>query len=280
MGHHGEDGRIRSERWLTMLSIDLTGRVALITGGTRGIGRAVVDVLARAGARIALCARTEADVARTVEELGGFPKAAGLAVDLAHPDSAQRVVDLAVERHGRLDILVNNAVTSVQNTFQGLSEDDWTLHIQTKLLAYVRMCRAALPHLEASGHGRVVNLAGMAARQVTDFRMTNGAVNAAVTNFGKHLAEQCGRRGITVNTLHPGLTQTPRLEEGLERWARLDGISVDEERAKRQADIPIGRFIRAEELGHLVAFLSSDAAAAITGQAIAVDGGTGRGIPY
>jgi 3-oxoacyl-[acyl-carrier protein] reductase len=263
-----------------MLSIDLTGRVALITGGTRGIGRAVAEVLARAGARIAVCARTEADVARTVEELGGFPKAAGLAVDLAHPDSAQRVVDLAVERHGRLDILVNNAVTSVQNTFQGLSEEDWTLHIQTKLLAYVRMCRAALPHLEASGHGRVVNLAGMAARQVTDFRMTNGAVNAAVTNFGKHLAEQCGRRGITVNTLHPGLTQTPRLEEGLERWARLDGISVDEERAKRQADIPIGRFIRAEELGHLVAFLSSDAAAAITGQAIAVDGGTGRGIPY
>lgn len=262
------------------MRIDLAGRVALVTGSTKGIGRAVAGVLVEAGARVVVCARTASDVSRTVEELGGFPAATGLALDLSEPLSAERLVGHAIERHGRLDILVNNAVTSVQNTFAGLSDEDWNLHIQSKLAAYVRMCRLALPHLEAAGRGRIVNLAGMSARQVTDFRMTNGAVNAAVTNFGKHLSEQCGRKGITVNTVHPGLTETPRLAQGLQRWAELDGIPLEEERRRRQADIPIGRFVQPRELAQLVVFLCSDAAAAITGQAIAVDGGSGRGIPY
>jgi NAD(P)-dependent dehydrogenase (short-subunit alcohol dehydrogenase family) len=263
-----------------VLGIDLAGRVAIVTGSTRGIGRSIAHVLSRAGARVVICARTYEHVNRTVEELGGASIAVGMQVDLRERESAPSLVEFAVRRHGRLDILVNNAVTSVQNTFEGLSDDDWDLHIQSKLTAYVRMCRCAIPHLVASGRGRIVNVAGMSARQVTDYRMTNGAVNAAVTNFSKHLAEQCGPRGITVNAIHPGLTWTPRLEEGLQRWAELEGCSADEAKIRREAEIPIGRFIRAEEIAQLVAFLASDLAVAITGQAIAVDGGSGRGISY
>jgi NAD(P)-dependent dehydrogenase (short-subunit alcohol dehydrogenase family) len=263
-----------------MIGIDLSGRAALVTGSTRGIGRAIIQSLADAGAKVVVCARTEEHVRDTVRELGGESVAVGMPADLSDPAQAQGLVDFAVQRHGRLDILVNNAVTSVQNTFEALSDEDWSLHIQSKLAAYVRMCRVALPHLALGGHGRIVNIAGMSARIVTDFRMTNGAVNAAVTNFSKHLAQQCGKRGITVNAVHPGLTWTPRLQQGLIRWAELDGIPEAQERAQREAEIPIGRFLQPQDIAHLVAFLSSGLAAAITGQAIAVDGGSGRGVTY
>ena len=134
--------------------------------------------------------------------------------------------------------------------------------------------------MAAAGFERIVNIAGMSARIVTDFRMTNGAVSSAVTNFSKYLAEQVARKGITVNTVHPGLTWTPRLETGLARWAALKGTSQEEQQRKRSAEIPIGRSVQPEGLAHLVAFLCSDRSGALTGQAIAVEGGSGRGIPY
>lgn len=263
-----------------MLSINLSERVAIVTGSTRGIGLACARALRDAGAAVLVCGRDAGTVAERSAELGGASVAHGLALDISEPDSASRLVDAALQRWGRLDILVNNAVTSVQNTFEGLSDDDWALHLNSKLTAYVRMCRAALPHLQASGRGRIVMLAGLSARQVTDFRITNGAVNAAVANLGKHLAQQYARKGVTVNVIHPGLTWTQRLETGLQRWAQLDGISLEEEQARREAEMPIGRFIRPEEIANVVAFLSSGLADAVTGQAIAVDGGSCRGIAY
>jgi 3-oxoacyl-[acyl-carrier protein] reductase len=101
-----------------------------------------------------------------------------------------------------------------------------------------------------------------------------------VTNFSKHLAEQVGRHGITVNAVHPGYTWTPRLQNILRKWAAVEGISIEEAGRRRQAEIPIGRFIQPEDLARLIAFLCSDAAGAINGQAIAVDGGSGRSINY
>lgn len=262
------------------MKIDLSGRVAIVTGGTKGIGRATAEGLAGAGASVAVCARTQADVDRVAAELGTHTQALGIVADLRRAEDIARVVDQTVERFGRLDILVNNAVNSAQNTFEGLGEEDWLNHLEVKLLGYVRMCRLALPHLRQSGRGRVINVAGMSARQVTEFRMTNGVVNAGVTNFTKHLAEQVGSAGITANAVHPGYTMTPRLETGLQRWAELNGTSTEEEHAARVAEIPIGRFVQPADLANLIVFLASDQAAAITGQTIAVDGGSGRPISY
>ncbi|MGE0803845.1 MAG: SDR family oxidoreductase [Lautropia sp.] len=252
-----------------------------MTGGSKGIGHAIADELAAGGADVAICARGEpalADAAKRLERRGTRVLAAK--ADVTKPADITAFVEAVAGRFGRIDILVNNAVTSVQDAFEGLGDQDWQYHIDVKLLGYVRFCRAVVPRMAEAGFGRIVNIAGMSARIVTDFRMTNGAVNSAVTNFSKHLAEQVARKGITVNTVHPGLTWTPRLEAGLARWAQLEGTTPEEQQRKRSAEIPIGRFVRPEELAHLVAFLCSDRSGALTGQAIAVDGGSGRGIPY
>jgi len=259
----------------------LKGRVALVTGGSKGIGRAVARAFAAEGARLAICARGAADLEAAADELRGLgAEALAVTADMTDPAAVRAFVAAAAERYGRIDLLVNNAVTSTQNSFAALSDEEFRYHIDVKLLGYVRCAREAVPHMRANRWGRIVNVAGMAARIVTEFRMTNGVVNAAVTNFTKHLAEQVGRDGITVNAVHPGYTRTPRFEGGLRKWAELEKIPFEEACARRLAEIPIGRFVEPEDLAALIVFLCSDAAGAITGQAIAVDGGSGRSISY
>jgi 3-oxoacyl-[acyl-carrier protein] reductase len=271
-----------NDRGAIAIQIDLADRVAIVTGGSKGIGRATAIELAKAGARVAICARGEQALAEAAAALRAACGTAPLTVqaDVTIPDDVKRVVATTVAHFGQLDILVNNAVTSSQNTFDALSDEDWRYHIEVKLLGYVRFCREVLPHLKSGRGGRIVNVAGMSARIVTDFRMTNGAVNSAVSNFSKHLSEQLGRHGVTVNAVHPGYTWTPRLAAGLERWAELEKRTVEEQTAKRIAEIPIGRFIQPQDLANLIVFLCSDLAEAVTGQSIAVDGGSGRAISY
>ncbi|MSP97762.1 MAG: SDR family oxidoreductase [Betaproteobacteria bacterium] len=263
------------------MNLDLEGRVALITGGSKGIGRAVARAMAQAGASLAICARGERglqDAAQEMRALGA--QILTVRADVTQSADIRRFVDTAATHYGRIDILLNNAVSSSQSSFAALSDEEWKHHIDVKLMGYVRCAREVLPHMQKNGGGRIVNVAGMTARIVSEYRMTNGVVNAAVTNFTKHLAEQAGKNGITVNAVHPGYTWTPRLEAMLARWAELDGRTLEEITALRLQEIPIGRFIQPEDLANLVLFLCSQAASAITGQAIAVDGGSGRAISY
>jgi NAD(P)-dependent dehydrogenase (short-subunit alcohol dehydrogenase family) len=263
------------------MQVGLAGRVALITGGSKGIGRAVASALAQEGVHLAICARGQAELDLAAEQLRGHGvQALSVPTDMTDGQAVQRFVAAAAAHFGRIDILINNAVTSTQNTFEALSDEEFRYHIDVKLMGYIRCARAVWPHMRERGWGRIVNVAGMTARIVTDFRMTNGVVNSAVTNFTKHLAEQTGKDGITVNAVHPGYTWTPRLEGILRRWAALENIAFEEACARRCEEIPIGRFIQPEDLANLIVFLCSDAAGAITGQAIAVDGGSGRSINY
>ena len=263
------------------MTTGLAGRVALVTGGSKGIGRAVAQAFAAEGVRLALCARGKADLEAAADALrAGGADVLAVQADVTRSAEISRFVEAAAAKYGRIDILVNNAVSSTQGHFDALSDEEWQHHIDVKLLGYVRCAREALPWLKKSGRGRVINIAGMTARIVSEFRMTNGVVNAGVTNFTKHLAEQVGRDGVTVNAIHPGYTETPRLDGILKRWAELEATSLEESTRRRLKEIPIGRFIKAEDLANLVVFLCSDAASAITGQAIAVDGGSGRAISY
>ena len=263
------------------MRVGLAGRAALVTGASKGIGLAIAGALAGEGVDLAICARGAADLQGAAEGLRGLgARVVAVPTDVTDPAAIERFVAVAAETFGRIDILVNNAVTSTQDAFDGLSDEAFRQHIDVKLLGYVRCVRAALPHLRASGAGRIVNVAGMTARIVGEHRMTNGIVNAGVTNFSKHLAQQVGRDGITVNAIHPGYTWTPRLKSALERSAHISGTSFEAVLAARSAEIPIGRLIRPEDLAALAVFLCSDLAGAITGQAIAVDGGSGQSINY
>jgi 3-oxoacyl-[acyl-carrier protein] reductase len=263
------------------MSAGLKGRVTLVTGGSKGIGRATAEAFAREGVRLAICARGKADLDTAAAELRALgAEVVAMQADVTRSADIVRFVAAAVDAYGGIDILLNNAVSSTQGGFAALSDEEWQHHIDVKLLGYVRCAREALPWLAKSGRGRIVNVGGMTARIVSEFRMTNGVVNAGVSNFTKHLAEQVGKDGITVNVVHPGYTQTPRLDGILRRWAELEGKSLEEATRLRLKEIPIGRFILPQDLANLVVFLCSDAASAITGQAIAVDGGSGRAISY
>ena len=258
----------------------LEGRVALVTGGSKGIGRAVARP-----SRAKACISRSARAASRARRRGGEPRAS--ACQARHPDRHDRrrsraaFVAAAADHFGRIDILINNAVTSTQNSFAALSDDEFRYHIDVKLMGYIRCARAVWPHMRRRGWGRIVNVAGMTARIVTDFRMTNGVVNSAVTNFTKHLAEQTGKDGITVNAVHPGYTWTPRLEGILRQMGRAGehllrrGVQApprgDSDRAIHRA-----RGSRATDRSTCARMRP----ARITGQAIAVDGGSGRSINY
>jgi NAD(P)-dependent dehydrogenase (short-subunit alcohol dehydrogenase family) len=263
------------------MQFDLKGKVALITGGGRGIGKSVSLALAREGANVALCGRTQETLDETAAEIRALGvEAWPIVADVREYLNIKRFVAEAAEAAERIDILVNNAVYSVSAPFDEQSDENWQQHIDVKLMSYIRCAREVIPHMKATGGGRIVNITGMTARIVAALRPTNGVVNAAATNFTKSLATHLGPDNITVNCIHPGMTVTDRMKGNFERRARDAGVSYDEIAAETVAEIPLGRLIDPEDIAHSVLFFCSPLASIVTGQAIAVDGGSGTAVTY
>jgi 3-oxoacyl-[acyl-carrier protein] reductase len=263
------------------MQFDLKGKVALITGGGRGIGKSVSLALAREGANVALCGRTQETLDETAAEIRALGvEAWPIVADVREYPNIKRFVAEAAQASGRVDILVNNAVYSVSAPFDEQSDENWQQHIDVKLMSYIRCSREVIPHMKAAGSGRIVNITGMTARIVAALRPTNGVVNAAATNFTKSLATHLGPDNITVNCIHPGMTVTDRMKGNFERRARDAGVSYDEIAAATVAEIPLGRLIDPEDIAHSVLFFCSPLASIVTGQAIAVDGGSGTAVTY
>ena len=264
------------------MDFGLGGRVALVTGGGRGIGRAVATALAGQGADVAICGRTR----ETLEEAAAAIAAAHgvrvwpIVADVTRLGDIQDFVRQASDAAGRIDILVNNAVSSLSAPFEEQTDDHWRHHIDVKLMAYIRCAREVMAHMEARRWGRIVNIAGMTARIVAPLRITNGVVNAGVSNFTKQLSGQVARHNVTVNCIHPGYTATERMTAAFERRAQDAGVSVGEITAESIAEIPLGRLIRPEDIACAVLFFCSPLADIVTGQCIAVDGGSGTAIAY
>lgn len=264
------------------MELGLTGKVALVTGGSKGIGKATALALAREGARVAICARGEEALRETATEIETATASRALAVraDTTSLDDIKRLVAATAQELGGVDILVNNAVNSVPGTFLELPDEAWMNHITVKIMGYVRCAREAIPHMMRRGGGRIINIGGMAARNVGHLTNSNGVTNASVANITKNLSDQVAPHHILVNCIHPGATRTPRQDAILERRAQDAGISLDEAERRTVQSIPIGRMIESEDIANLILFLVSAQASAITGQVIAVDGGAGRGIFY
>ncbi|MCP5157176.1 MAG: SDR family oxidoreductase [Ectothiorhodospiraceae bacterium] len=263
------------------MSHELDGKVALVTGGSRGIGRAIALALAERGADVVICGRTESDLDRTAAEIRDQGRrAVALRADVSRIEDIEHMVRLAAEATGRIDILVNNAVTSTSAPFDELTDDLFRYHIDVKLMAYIRIARLVLPLMRAAGGGRIVNIGGMTARIVAPLRTTNGVVNAGVANFTKHFAHHAAKHAVTVNCVHPGYTVTERVQQIFEREAKELGTDVDAVVTRRTAEIPLGRLIRPEDIAGAVLFFCSPLASMVTGQCIAVDGGSGQAIAY
>ncbi len=263
------------------MNFELTGRVALITGGSRGIGRAVALELAGQGAHIAICGRTRKSLDQTAAEIEALGvKCWSYEADVSRLEDVQALVENTAADAGRIDLLVNNAVTSTSAPFDEQTDDLFRYHIDVKLMAYIRIARLVLPFMRQQGWGRIVNIGGMTARIVAPLRMTNGVVNAGVANFTKQFSGYAAPSNVTVNCVHPGYTATERVQQIFESEAKESGQSVEEIIAKRTQDIPLGRLVQPEDMAAAVLFFCSPMARMITGQCIAVDGGSGTSIPY
>jgi 3-oxoacyl-[acyl-carrier protein] reductase len=256
-------------------------RLGVVTGGGQGIGRAVARTLAARGDAVVLVGRTPETLDTVVREIassGG--DATAVVADVRRGDDVRALFDHVRRTYGDADVLVTCAVQSRVARFLELTDEDWRGHFETKVLGAVRCMREVVPAMARQGWGRIVNLAGTTARAAGPGRMTNGMTNAAIANIGKHVADEFADRDVLVNTVHPGFTDTPRLDMIVERVAVRDGIAADEARDRLRAEIPTGRFVAAEEIADLVAYLCSENNRSITGQVVAVDGGMAGAVTY
>jgi NAD(P)-dependent dehydrogenase (short-subunit alcohol dehydrogenase family) len=250
-----------------MLDLGLTGKVAIITGGSEGLGRASAQRLAAEGARVAICARRGDVLERAAE---GIRKAGGQVlakpVDVTKSDQIEAFVSDIVRQWGGVDILVNNAGTSAAASFDLVDDAGWQHDFELKVFSAIRLCRLCIPHMKKRGGGRIINVTNLGAKVPQARGLPTSVSRAAGINLTKSLANEYARDRILVNTICLGLVKSAQWE----RRAKGDLDEFYKETAKR---IPIGRIGEAEEFADLVAFLVSERAAYITGTAINFDGG-------
>jgi NAD(P)-dependent dehydrogenase (short-subunit alcohol dehydrogenase family) len=256
------------------MDLGLSGKRALVTGGSMGIGKAVALALAAEGCRVAIAARGREALAQAAKEIGA--DALTVPADCTQPEDIRRMVQEVVARFGGLDILVSSVGAAKSGRFLELSDDDWRESLELKLFGIVRTCREALPHMRRARWGRIVNLIGHRARQPEAQAMPAGVANAGLVNFTKALADEVAADGILVNGVSPCPMETRRLDYMVKAKAQMMGISEQAAREEFRREIPLGRFARPEEIAPLVAFLASERNSYITGTTIAIDGGATR----
>ena len=262
------------------MDLKLNGKVAVVTGGSLGIGRAIADAFAAQGVKVAIVARSQAPLQRAAEEIS---KASGVeilavAADVSSTEQVEAMMEKVVNHFGRIDILVNGAAHPgglVRSEIEHASPEGLLEDINIKVVGYMRCAKAASSHMKRNNWGRIINIGGLTGR---GSKQLSGMRNVAVCHLTKTLSDQLGPSGITVNVIHPGVVETPHIHELYAKEAKLQGITAAQVEANFAKATPIRRVLQPSEIADVVLFLASDRAAAITGESIAVDGGITRGI--
>jgi len=262
------------------MDLNLAGKTALVTGGSRGIGAAIAQELAREGVQVCLAARDRAkldEVAAGIASISRSNRTAVIAGDLREPAAARAAVDAAMSAFGRLDILVNNSGATKRADLFTLTEEDWQDGFALKFHGYVRTTRAAWPHLRES-RGCIVNIVGVGSRTGSAEFTIGGSVNVALLNFTKAMADIGIKDGVRVNAINPGLIETDRFGRNIERVSQLHGFDREQAIAFLLSSHGTTRVGRPEEIGWLTAYLASDKAEFIQGCVIDIDGGATRSL--
>ncbi|HEY3739602.1 MAG TPA: SDR family NAD(P)-dependent oxidoreductase [Bryobacteraceae bacterium] len=248
------------------MDLGLKGRVAAVTGGTRGIGLAIAELLAAEGAHVAVCARSEAGV-----EAGRTRGWFAMNADVTREEDARRFIDAAAAQWGRLDILVNNVGGSLGGgTFTQSTVDQWRAVLDVNVMSTLYASKAAIPHMRSAGWGRIINIASVWGRESGGGSAYN-AGKAAVISMSKSMAQDLAKDGILVNVVAPGSVWFP--EGGWDKRMKVDPAKIE---AFVESDMPLGRFGKPEEVADVVALLASERAGLVTGACWAVDGSQGK----
>ncbi|HBI83062.1 SDR family oxidoreductase [Orrella sp. NBD-18] len=253
------------------MDLGLNQRVALVTGASQGIGKAIAAKLAQEGASVVLTARGEDRLNQVVSEIraaGG--KAVGIAADVSKKEDCERLIQYTVDTYGKIDILINNAGTSATGEFEAASDDIWQADFDLKLFAAIRLSRLAIPFMKKQNWGRIINLTNIGAKQPAAKSMPTTVTRAAGLALTKALSKEFAPNNILVNSICIGLIKAGQHETK----AAKAGIPVEQLYETLGKNVPLGRVGRAEEVANVAAFLSSEAASYVTGSSINLDGGT------
>ena len=253
------------------MDLGLKDKVAIVTGGTQGIGKATAVLLAREGASVVIAARGRElldAVAADIRATGG--KVAAVSADISKAADCERVVAEALKAFGRVDILINNAGTSATGEFESVTDALWQADFDLKLFGAIRLARLAIPLMKKQGGGRIVNITNIGAKQPRAKSMPTTVTRAAGLAFTKALSKEYAPDNILVNTVCIGLIRAGQHE----RKAEKAGVAVESLYAGMGKDIPLGRVGQAEEVANVIAFLVSAAASYVTGTSVNLDGGT------
>ena len=261
------------------MDLQLQGKRALVTGGSRGIGKAIARVLVEEGCDVVISARDPGRLATAASEVGA---SSWFTCEMSEDESVEAMVIAAAEAMGGLDILVNNAASpgSVHGPMKlaDLTADHALADLQVKVLGYLRCSKAAAPYMQENGWGRIINVSGLAARGSGN---TVGSIrNVSVAAMTKNLADELGPDGINVTVVHPGLTRTEATADRIAQIAETNSISLEEAEARMASGNSVRTIIDSDDIANIVAFLASPKSIAITGDTIAAGGGVGRGIYY
>ncbi len=265
------------------MDLQLTGKRAIVTGGSRGIGLAVARALAAEGADVAVVARDKAALATARDAVAAESGRTVIAVsaDTGDDESVRDMVAAVADGLGGVDILVNAAARPNTGAIVGIDGFDvaeFTEQVNVKVLGYLRCIREVVPFMRTSGWGRIVNVSGLAARSTG--AITGTIRNVAVAALTKNLADELGRHGINVSVVHPGITVTEQTPQVLALRAERAGVSVAEIEQRLRASVGIGRLVTADEVAAVIAFLCSPKSVAINGDAIVAGGGAVGPVHY
>jgi len=258
------------------MDLGLHGKVAMVAASSRGLGFGIARELAREGALVSLGSRTESDVFEAADLLTEETGAEVLAnvLDASDPDSILQWLDNTTEAFGGVDMLVVNAGGPPTGNFDDFNDEDWQAAFELTLMSAVRMIRAVLPSMRQTGGGSILTITSCSVKEPIDFLLLSNVMRSGVTSLAKSLSQQLAPENIRINNLMPGRIDTDRVRSLDALNAENRDLSVEEVRAANELGIPLRRYGTIEEFGRLGAFLLSDAASYITGQTIAVDGGS------
>lgn len=257
------------------MDLGLSNKVALVAAASRGLGRAVAEELAAEGASLIICSRRPETIERVADEIKNAAgvEVLGVAADVSNSDEVARLVQSAIERFGRIDILVTNAGGPPAGQFESFTLEQWEDATRLLLHSAVELARHVLPGMKERHWGRILNITSIAVKQPVDNLILSNSLRAAVTGFARTLANEVASFGVTVNNIMPGYTRTERVEELARMMSEKQGITPAEFVARWEKEIPMRRIGEPREFAALAAFLVSERASYITGTSIPVDGG-------